>query len=83
MHTKIREIRRLEEELGAEKEAYLRRAGWVHTCAVPGSYWLWTKKITHNMGGGSVVAYDALVNTDTAVHLQEAMDAQFVENDEE
>ena len=29
--------------LEATQHAYLRRWGWVRTCATPGAYWLWKR----------------------------------------
>jgi hypothetical protein len=34
------------EELTDVKKLFLRKAGWSYTCQTPGSFWLWTKKIT-------------------------------------
>lgn len=86
MHTAITRIRELEEELNDTRESYLRRAGWAYTCHTPGSYWMWTKRIEHTtvspVSGTTTAQYDALVDLKTAVRLQEAMDAKFVEDDE-
>lgn len=36
-------IFRAEEQLERIKSEYLREHGWVHTCELPGSVWLWAK----------------------------------------
>ena len=33
------------EQLGFEKDALLRNAGWEHTSSTPGCLWLWKRKI--------------------------------------
>jgi len=60
-------VQKLENELKLEKETRLRKAGWIYSCATPGSYWLWEKKLED---GRTILVDDSFAHT-----LQDHLDA--------
>jgi hypothetical protein len=57
------ELFRLAQELESAQTKYLNDNGWVYTCEVPGSFWLWSKKLDD----GRVI----LVQKDDALKMEE------------
>ena len=60
-------IFRAEEQAERIKAEYLRERGWVHTCDLPGSVWLWTKALPDK---GTVY-----LNMDQALHMEYVLHA--------
>jgi alpha-amylase/alpha-mannosidase (GH57 family) len=60
-------IQLLEIEIKQAKETRLRKAGWRYTCATPGSYWLWEKKLED---GRTILVDESFAHT-----LQDQLDA--------
>jgi hypothetical protein len=68
-------------ELKDAESLFLRRSGWRHTCATPGSMWMWTKQIKvvkHYPARPDgkrieITTYDALCTTDTAIYIEHSL----------
>ncbi len=75
LHAVIRRRLELMDELDRDEANVLRRLGWEAKCDVPGSYWLWQKKLPD---GRVVMVYRSM-----ALSIEQAMaDADVGEDDE-
>ncbi len=61
------EVDDAKQEIGFAVDALLRTKGWEYTCDTPGSYWLWSRKLSDGR--------TLLVGRDTAISIQGAFDS--------
>ena len=66
----FRDVSSMEEQLHWKKEAYLKERGWEYTSSLPGSFWVYVKKLPKTYGDKVFVCDES-----TAMHIQESLDA--------
>lgn len=60
------------EQIGFQKDAWLRKRGWRSTSTTPGCYWMWQKELTnppYSDEPGKVRTF--VVDQETAVRIEE------------